>query len=189
MKVVFIAAPYRASTEWGVEENIQRAEKVALDVWSLGMAAFCPHKNTAHFGGALPDSVWLTGGQDMLRKCDAVLVVALSPGVIEEIDVAKRTGIPVFDDITQLHNWSLGLAHRAVSKPESVNTECAVPAQRHLRTTSQALEQELRLVRGENQELRNALKWCSGATVFMDGGEARAGYLSIVRPLLDRPPA
>lgn len=73
MILVYIAGPYRAPTEWEVLGNIRRAEEVALRVWKAGAACICPHKNTAFFGGAAPDDVWLTGDLEMVRRCDAVV--------------------------------------------------------------------------------------------------------------------
>ena len=36
MKVVYVAGPYRASTEYQVLQNIRKAEEVALHVWRAG---------------------------------------------------------------------------------------------------------------------------------------------------------
>src|SRR4051812_24706808 len=46
MKLIYIAGPYRAATEWQVVQNIRRAEALALAVWQSGAACICPHKNT-----------------------------------------------------------------------------------------------------------------------------------------------
>jgi len=100
MKVIFISGPYRSDTEFGVHENIQRAERVAIRVWQLGHVAFCPHKNTAYFGGIAPDSVWLDGDIEILKRCDAVCLVPgweKSSGALAEIKLAKEIGIPVYD--------------------------------------------------------------------------------------------
>lgn len=107
-KVIYIAGPYRSNTEWGVLNNIRSAEAVALKVWSLGAAAICPHKNTAFFGGALPDSVWLDGDQAILLRCDAVILVdgwETSIGATHEVALAKSRGIPVFETPEELAKW------------------------------------------------------------------------------------
>lgn len=108
MKVVFIAGPYRAVSEWEVLANIRRAERLALDVWRLGACALCPHKNTAHFGGAAPDSVWLEGAQELLRRSDAVICTSdweKSEGAQGEVGLARSLGIPVFVDLESLQAW------------------------------------------------------------------------------------
>ena len=40
MKVVYVAGPYRADTEYEVLLNIQAAERLALQIWKAG-AALC----------------------------------------------------------------------------------------------------------------------------------------------------
>ncbi len=108
MKVVYVAGPYRADSEWGVVENIRRAEAVALEVWKRGAVAICPHKNTAFFGGTLPDDVWLTGDLELVRRSDAVCCVRGwedSAGARGEVALARELGIPVFDGVEQLQAW------------------------------------------------------------------------------------
>ena len=75
MKVVYISGPYRADTEWEVKENIERAERAALYFWRKGCAVICPHKNTAFFGGAAPDSTWLRGDLELLKRSDAIVLL------------------------------------------------------------------------------------------------------------------
>lgn len=74
MTVVYIAGPFRGPDHWAIAENIRRAEQLALEVWKLGAVALCPHANTAHFHGALPDDVWLQGDMELIRRCDVVLL-------------------------------------------------------------------------------------------------------------------
>jgi hypothetical protein len=108
MKLIYIAGPYRGASEWQVVQNIRRAETLALAVWQSGAACICPHKNTALFGGAAEDSVWLEGDLEMMRRCDAVLCTddwQRSVGAIEEVRVARAMGLPVFETIAQLQSW------------------------------------------------------------------------------------
>jgi hypothetical protein len=108
MMVVYVAGPYRAATEWQVLLNIRRAEEVALQVWRSGAACICPHKNTAFFGGAAEDSVWLVGDLEIVRRCDAVVCVEgwqLSRGAIGEVALARQLGIPVFERFEEYEQW------------------------------------------------------------------------------------
>lgn len=108
MKMVFIAGPYRAPTEWEVVQNIRRAESIALSAWQIGASVICPHKNTAHFGGSAPDRIWLAGALEQLRRCDAVLCVPgweKSEGAKGEIALAQELGIPVFTDVKETQTW------------------------------------------------------------------------------------
>jgi hypothetical protein len=98
--VAYVAGPYRATTEWGLERNIRLAEGIAINLWSMGYAAICPHKNTANFGGAkgLPDQVWLDGDLSILSRCDLLVAVPgweRSKGTVAELTFATEHGIPV----------------------------------------------------------------------------------------------
>lgn len=108
MRMVFVAGPYRASSEWGVFQNIRRAETLALNLWELGLAVLCPHKNTEAFGGAAPDKVWLDGALEMVRRSDAVVCTIdweASEGARGEVALAKQLGIPVFYSVIEVELW------------------------------------------------------------------------------------
>ena len=95
---VYVAGPYRASTENGVAENIWNARVVALDLWGRGYAVLCPHMNTAFLGGAEDDQVWLAGDIEWLHFAE-LLVLAPgwenSSGTLEEKKFAEQHQIPV----------------------------------------------------------------------------------------------
>ena len=108
MKVVYIAGPYRGPNAWEIEQNIRRAEELALEVWKRGAMAHCPHTNTRHFQGALPDEVWLLGGLELLRRCDAVLLTPdweRSTGAREEVARAHAEALPVLHNLKELESW------------------------------------------------------------------------------------
>lgn len=98
MQLVYVAGAYRAKTKIGEIINILKARKVAKELWKVGYAAICPHSNTALYKG-LPDSVWLDGDIEMLTRCDLMVLVPgweNSQGTLNEIDVAKVKGIPIY---------------------------------------------------------------------------------------------
>lgn len=99
MKVAFVAGPYRGKTPWDVEQNVRRAECVAFEVARAGWMPLCPHTNTRFFDGTLDDDFWLLGTQELLRRCDAVVLVEgyeFSSGTLAEIKLAEFLGIPVY---------------------------------------------------------------------------------------------
>lgn len=105
MKVVYIAGPFRGKNHWEIEQNIRRAEALALAVWRAGFAALCPHCNTRFFDGAAQDEVWLTGDLEMLRRCDAVLMTpdwTISAGAKAEREEAIAEGIAVYHTLADL---------------------------------------------------------------------------------------
>ncbi len=108
MRLVYLAAPYRATAEHSVYLNIHNAGELALQVWKLGAACICPQKNTAFYGGEAPDELWLEGDLEILRRCDAILLGpggAESPGTRNEVNLANELKIPVFTSITDLAEW------------------------------------------------------------------------------------
>jgi Domain of unknown function (DUF4406) len=107
--LVYIAGPFRAPSAWGIEQNIRRAEELALEVWRNGFACICPHTNTRFYQGALPDGAWLEGDLTILNRCDALLTCAgwsSSEGAKAEILFADQHAIPCFDSVTSLCEWA-----------------------------------------------------------------------------------
>lgn len=105
MKVVYVAGPFRGPNSWEIEENIRRAERLALEAWKLGAAVICPHSNTRFFQGAAPDHVWLDGDLAILRKCDAILMTPdweRSSGAKAEREHAIQHGIRVLLTLPEL---------------------------------------------------------------------------------------
>lgn len=122
MKVVYVAGPYRAASEYGVLLNIQAAERLALRVWKAGAACICPHKNTAFFGGAADDNVWLLGDLEIVRRCDALICTdnwQASIGASGEVDFARSLGIPVFEKFEDFEKWLVSQAQPAGSAGSS----------------------------------------------------------------------
>lgn len=108
MKVVYIAGPFRGKTAWDIEQNIRRAESVAYEVALAGAAPLCPHANTRYFHGTLTDAFWIDATVELLRRCDAVMLVKgweNSSGTRGEIVVAESIGIPIWRQIEDLKEW------------------------------------------------------------------------------------
>ena len=98
MKVVYIAGPFRGPNAWEIEENIRRAERLALEAWRKGFAVICPHTNTRFFQGAAPDDVWLEGDIELLRRSDIILMTddwKRSSGARVEHIFASNNNIPI----------------------------------------------------------------------------------------------
>lgn len=108
MKVIYVAGPYRGPNSWEIEENIRRAERLALEVWKLGAACICPHTNTRFYQGTAPDEIWLNGDLELVRRCDAMLMTPdyrRSVGAAKEKKFAEKLGLPVFLELTDLKKW------------------------------------------------------------------------------------
>lgn len=110
MKVVYVAGPFRGPNAWEIEENIRRAERLALDLWRIGVAVICPHTNTRFFHGAAEDRIWLEGDLEIMRRCDAVVVTPdWEQSTVAKAEVAemRRVGKPIFYTVPQVIVWAL----------------------------------------------------------------------------------
>jgi len=109
MKLIYVAGPFRASNAWAIEQNIRRAEELALEVWRAGFACVCPHSNTIFYQGVLPNETWLLGDLEIVRRCDGVILAPgweHSEGSRGEILEAQKNNIPVFHHILELRNYA-----------------------------------------------------------------------------------
>lgn len=109
MKILYTSGKYRDQRgPWYVKENIETAEKIALELWKVGFAVICPHKNTAFFEGPLEDKIILDGDCEMVARCDGLVVLPnwrTSEGTHIEANTALRARVPLFF-------WEL--EHRAI---------------------------------------------------------------------------
>lgn len=102
MKVVFIAGPFRGETAWDIECNVRRAEELALRVARAGAMPLCPHTNTRFFQGQGSDKFWLEGTKELLRRCDAIIMLEgweNSTGSKGEFEEARKLNMPIFYDL------------------------------------------------------------------------------------------
>jgi len=115
LKIVYIAGPYRArsgahdaSVYNEIEDNIRRAEAVAIRLWQAGFGVFCPHLNTAHFEIKAPDTppeAYLEADLRLLEACDILYLLPgweHSKGAVYEKLRATELGLPIYKDLTEL---------------------------------------------------------------------------------------
>jgi hypothetical protein len=98
MSVVYIAGPFRANTQWKIEDNVRHAERVSLNLWQAGDVPVCPHTMTRNFQGECSDEVFLDGCLEMMTRCDEILLLkgwSNSAGSVKEYELAKELGMPV----------------------------------------------------------------------------------------------
>lgn len=116
MRLVYVAGRYRAPTTWERERNIQQARLVGAEVAKLGAYPVIPHSNTSHFDGLADDQFWLDGTMEMLRRCDAVVLVVgweQSSGTRAEKAEAERLGLPVFSTLDDVEWWIKNVPEKA----------------------------------------------------------------------------
>lgn len=100
MKLIYCAGPYRAKTAWGIDKNISKARHWGSLVVSAGGYPVIPHSNTAHFDGLASDEFWLISTLELMKRCDAVLMMADwtdSAGSRGEKSLAEKLHMPILD--------------------------------------------------------------------------------------------
>jgi hypothetical protein len=107
--VVYVAGPIGSGQTWEREQNIRRAETLALEAWMAGAAVICVH-SAGRFYSEKCGVDWLHGDFAILKKCDAVLMTAdwkASLGAVKEQALAVKEGIKVLYSISELKEFLL----------------------------------------------------------------------------------
>lgn len=102
--MVYVAGPIRAANAWEREQNIRRAEALALEAWKAGAAAICPHAMGRFYDDG-DYEMWIKGDLAIIARCDAVLVTPeweRSTGAKAEVAEARRLGIPVIHSAAEI---------------------------------------------------------------------------------------
>lgn len=97
--VIYLAGPYRGKSKikiinWFQRQiNIHRAREAAKRLWAAGFTVLCPHLNTANFDGIAPDEVFLNGTLELMRRCDAMVLLPnweKSSGTKAEVEEMRK---------------------------------------------------------------------------------------------------
>jgi hypothetical protein len=116
MKVIYIAAPFSAETEWERSENVQMARRHGLEVARLGAMPLLPTANTSLFWGQCNPGFWYLGTLELLRRCDAIYLCPgwlNSRGCVREWELARKMGLPIFSSSSALRDLGTYLAAQA----------------------------------------------------------------------------
>jgi hypothetical protein len=101
-----VAGPYSAPTAEGRAENLRALNKAAAQVLDrghipvIGVNAALPVVEQANLSD--PYEAIMDISLALAEKCDAVLLIAESPGANMERDVFIRKGLPVFLDLEEI---------------------------------------------------------------------------------------
>ena len=97
-KIIYIAGRYRGDCEFIVHSNVAKAELAAVRLWREGWAVICPHKNSEHFGGIIPDEDFIKGDIEILKHCQAIYMLnnwKQSQGACQELEAAQKAGLEI----------------------------------------------------------------------------------------------
>ena len=106
---VYVAGSYSANNVLDVLKNIGRGEQLAADIFKLGFAPFCPWHDK-DFIIKNPDENYTVDqfyqySIEWLKVSDCILLAEgweNSKGTIEEINIAEKMDMPVFDSVNKL---------------------------------------------------------------------------------------
>lgn len=74
-KLIFIAGPYRAPTNWQMSKNVQNAREYGALVAQAGSYPVIPIVNTAFMDGMIENDPWISGIMRLLQRSDGVLFI------------------------------------------------------------------------------------------------------------------
>lgn len=95
--IAFVSGPYTGNTKEEISRNIKQAEIVAKELWKIGYATICPHKNSGFFKGNR--DIFLSGYMEILKICHIIVMISNwvdSTGAKKEWIQSKIWGIPIF---------------------------------------------------------------------------------------------
>lgn len=102
--MIYVAGPYTADTESGIERNCARAIEVGLALLAKGHCPVIPHLGRLvdlHLdlsGGDRPSwQAWMDWTHEMLVRCDALYFVGSSRGADIERGIAEQRGMPIYE--------------------------------------------------------------------------------------------
>lgn len=109
--LVYLAGPYRADDRELVCWNVKAASDMAAILLAEGFEVCCPHSMTHGYERYefLTDDDFLRNGIELLRRCDAVLLLdgwEQSAGTLAEKDFAEANRIPVFKTVEALREYA-----------------------------------------------------------------------------------
>jgi nucleoside 2-deoxyribosyltransferase len=98
-KLVYVSGPYTAPTDNEINENIQRAEDIAVMLMRNGFDVITPHKNTAGYQQyEFTHERYLEQDINILSRCDAIIMMngwRYSKGACIEMEYAREKKIPI----------------------------------------------------------------------------------------------
>lgn len=109
--VIYVAGPLSAPTPTGVPTNVARAIDVSNELVKMGYAPIVPHLSyyqnlrAKALGEGIDYETWMSIDFRLIEKCDAMFVIAQSPGTNREILFAHDLGIPIFTSLEQLEEY------------------------------------------------------------------------------------
>lgn len=107
LELIYIAGPYSAETPELIRKNVETAKVAGQEILRRGHACICPHSMTHDWdiGTGLPYEVFLETDLEILRRCDAILMLpgwSKSRGSVAEFQEAGCLGLKRYLSIEEI---------------------------------------------------------------------------------------
>ncbi len=105
---IYISGPYSATSQEGIQGNVDIAMTIGLRVFKMGHYPFVPHLvHYMHiFGMKYQTYIDYEGWMDYvcrwLPKCDSILHYESSPGADRELELAKELKLNIYHTIEEI---------------------------------------------------------------------------------------
>lgn len=111
--LIYVAGPYSANTDADRLANVQHAMAAGRIILEKGRWPFIPHLNhyydewhAQHHNARLDAETYMQWDFAILRRCDALLYLAPSPGADRELALARELNLPIFLVVEQIPDAS-----------------------------------------------------------------------------------
>lgn len=107
IKYVYVAGPYTGNEG----PNTTAAAKMGSKIRSAGMVPFVPHLMSHLWQIITPYSYeeWMEFFFEWIKRCDAVVQMAKSPGSDREVAFARGLGKPTFESFGELLDYNASI--------------------------------------------------------------------------------
>ena len=105
---------------WTWEQNVRRAEALALKIAELGIATICPHTMARFWFGHVAEDVAIEMDNALLKRCDGLALVEgwqYSKGTKGEIALAHAHHMPVFETLDEIVHWAAERVTQPIELP------------------------------------------------------------------------
>jgi len=109
--IIYICGKYSDSDKKEVTKNINKARKVAIQIWDMGAVAICPHLNTAYFDILCKKAKYnnfLNGYLNIIEMCNGLFLLdnwRESKGSKKEKKHAQKWHIDIFYEMEDLEDY------------------------------------------------------------------------------------
>lgn len=106
---IYVAGPYTADSDEKILDNVHTAIDIGIQLIKMGHVPFIPHlthwvekRAVRTAQGSIPYEKWLAYDNVWLEYCDAIYVIARSPGADKELLRAVEQGMWVYTRMDQV---------------------------------------------------------------------------------------